>query len=75
MFILEKSRTRKETVKGFWNSHEVHGSGMLILKEKLKWLKQDLKTWNKEAFRDLNRKKQKMIADISILRQKTTRFR
>lgn len=36
-------------------------TGIFVFKEKLKMLKKDLKNWNKNCFRDTNRKKQKRI--------------
>jgi len=44
-------------VERSWKSQEINGQGMWVLKEKLKMLKQDLKTWNKDVFRHLDTKR------------------
>ena len=43
------------------------GCGLVMVKEKLKRLKQDLKIWNKEVFGDTNKEKQRLIENISEL--------
>ena len=43
------------------------GCGLVMVKEKLKRLKQDLKIWNKEFFGDTNKEKQRLIENISEL--------
>ncbi|KAL8533767.1 hypothetical protein ACS0TY_009966 [Phlomoides rotata] len=40
----------REFVMEKWNSYDISGWGGFVLKEKLKLLKADLKTWNKESF-------------------------
>ena len=37
-----------------WDNFDVQGSGIYVLKEKLKKLKTELKIWNKEVFGDVN---------------------
>jgi len=44
----------KDFVKSKWQSYEVQGSGIYVLKEKFKKLKADLKVWNRDTFGNLN---------------------
>jgi len=42
-----------EMVKAKWNSYPVQGIVFMRLKEKLKYLKGDLKVWNMNVFRNI----------------------
>ena len=52
-------------VKKQWDTYNVVGCGLVMVKEKLKRLKQDLKIWNKEVFGETNKEKQRLIENIS----------
>ncbi|XP_057453104.1 uncharacterized protein LOC130744964 [Lotus japonicus] len=49
---------------------QVEGWAAYVLKEKLKILKGELKTWNRDVFEDLNRKKKEVIEKINELEKK-----
>jgi len=53
-----------EMVKMKWNSYPSRGSGFIKIKEKLKWLKRDLKLWNKDVFGNLNTSKKRFLKEI-----------
>lgn len=40
----------REVIENTWNSHQVQGWGGFVVKEKLKYLKGELKKWNREVF-------------------------
>lgn len=57
-------------VQDSWNNLEVHGTGLFVLKEKLKMLKGDLKRWNTDIFGDINSKKKEMVDKINAIELK-----
>ena len=62
----------KELVKGKWNSYEVQGNGISKVKDKLKFLKGDLKEWNKYVFGNLEENKRMIMKEIEKLDVKDT---
>jgi len=57
-------------VESKWKSYSMDRSGIFVLKEKLKFLKRDLKVWNKEIFGNLNLQRKDLIKRISNLDKK-----
>ena len=54
----------REQVKIWWDSYKVTGSPSCVLAKKMKFLKEDLKRWNREVFGHLETKKAKALAVI-----------
>jgi len=52
--VWQSDERVKDFVISKWQRYEVQGSGIYVLKEKLKKLKADLKVWNKDTFGNLN---------------------
>jgi len=52
--VWQKDSRFKDFVRLKWDNFDVQGSGIYVLKEKLKKLKTKLKIWNKEVFGDVN---------------------
>ncbi|XP_068491904.1 uncharacterized protein [Phaseolus vulgaris] len=48
--IWQENKEFEHFIKSKWESYLVQGNEILVLKEKLKMLKSDLKGWNKEVF-------------------------
>jgi len=65
--IWKSDPTFKKTVKQSWETYIGKGNPMIILKEKLKKLKFDLKTWNKEVFGFIGLKKQNLLLQLNAL--------
>ena len=57
----------KEFVKEKWGSYNGQGDNISSLKEKLKYLKADLKVWNKNVFGCLQTNQKQILKDIEIL--------
>jgi len=53
--------------KDKWDSYEVQGNSMSILKDKLKLLKVDLKEWNKNVFGCVESNKRRILSEIEEL--------
>jgi len=64
-WYLERGFNRM--VKDKWQSYSVHGNELIKLKEKLKLLKFDLKSWNKEVFGNRDIAKRKILQEIEAL--------
>jgi len=59
----------KDFFRSKWQSYEVQGSEIYVLKEKFKKLKADLKVWNRDTFRNLNQAGediQRRIQDLDV---------
>jgi len=56
----------KEFVKEKLDSYIVEGNGMIKFKDKLKMLKMDLKSWNREVFRCMDNTKQVVLGRLRI---------
>jgi len=54
-------------VSEWWSSHSFRGWGGYVLKEKVKGLKQRLKVWNKEKFRDIQKKISRIELELNKL--------
>lgn len=50
-----------------WNSYYVQGNGMTNIKDKLKYLKVDLKVWNRDVFGHLETNKKRIMKEIEEL--------
>jgi len=48
--VRHKDSRFREFVRNRWLSYEIQGGGLFVFKEKLKFLKADLKEWNREVF-------------------------
>ncbi|PNX59162.1 cysteine-rich receptor-like protein kinase, partial [Trifolium pratense] len=55
----------KNFVDSSWKSYNVKGKKAFVLKEKLKMLKESLKSWNKEVFGILDLNIEKTVKDIN----------
>ncbi|WMV31904.1 hypothetical protein MTR67_025289 [Solanum verrucosum] len=60
-----------DMVKKWWQGYIVNGSPDFILSQKLKFLKKDLVTWNKEVFGKLNSRISKAMDDLLLTEQAT----
>ncbi|KAH1241717.1 hypothetical protein GmHk_07G019230 [Glycine max] len=69
-WLSEKSF--KETVISCWTSNQQPGWGSYVLKEKIKRLKQKLKTWNMEQFGDTLRKVKTIEEQLNKLEEDTS---
>ncbi|KAL6338115.1 hypothetical protein AAG906_010684 [Vitis piasezkii] len=56
----------KDLVRNWWEGYNVQGSCSYILDAKLKALKQDLKSWNKEVFGNVSSKKLEALAQLGL---------
>ncbi|XP_068476937.1 uncharacterized protein [Phaseolus vulgaris] len=54
-------------VKDKWNSYPAQGSGFFRFKEKLKFLKGDLKVWNRDVFGNIHTSKKRILQEIEDL--------
>ncbi|XP_068504066.1 uncharacterized protein [Phaseolus vulgaris] len=57
----------KDLVKGKWNNYDVQENRMSKLKDKLKFLKGDLKEWNRCVFGNLEESKSRITMEIEKL--------
>jgi len=55
--VWQKDARFKELVKNKWESYDIRGNGLYVLKEKLKRLKFDIRNWNKYVFGDVNKQR------------------
>lgn len=55
--VWQTDKAFEEFVKKHWANYNVLGNGLVMLKEKLKRIKHDLKIWNKEVFGHINKEK------------------
>ncbi|WMV47268.1 hypothetical protein MTR67_040653, partial [Solanum verrucosum] len=58
-----------DSVKNWWSSYEVGGSPDFVLVQKLKYLKKDISTWNKEVFGKLEEQRSQALNDLTNLEQ------
>jgi len=63
---LKEPRFR-DMVKEKWDSYEVQGNSMSVLKDKLKLLKADLKVWNINVFGCVESHKRRILSEIEEL--------
>lgn len=54
-------------VDKWWASYEVNGWVTYVIKEKLKYLKRDLRKWHKECFGDVQQKTNDVVQKINDL--------
>ena len=64
-WFLERGFNNMVKVK--WKSYSVQGNGIWKLKEKLKLLKIDLKSWNKDVFGNLHTTKGRVVQELEEL--------
>ncbi|WMV33011.1 hypothetical protein MTR67_026396 [Solanum verrucosum] len=58
-----------DSVKNWWSSYEVEGNPDFVLVQKLKYLKKDISTWNKEVFGKLEEQRSQALNDLTNLEQ------
>jgi len=56
-----------EMVKDKWKSYSVQGSVFMMIKEKMKRLKGDLKVWNRDVFGNIHTIKKRILQEIEDL--------
>ena len=64
-WFLERGFSRM--VQDKWRSYSVQGYGLTKIKEKLKLLKSDLKSWNRDVFGNLDSTKRRILQDVEAL--------
>ncbi|XP_070026635.1 uncharacterized protein [Nicotiana sylvestris] len=62
-----------EKLKRWWQSYSFTGSADFILMQKLKTLKKDITTWNKEEFRKLETKRTRALTELLALEHEQER--
>jgi len=65
--VWQKDVRFKELVRTKWESYDIRGNGLYVLKEKLKRLKFDIRNWNKYVFGDVNKQKVELEKRIQVL--------
>jgi hypothetical protein len=65
-----KSEGFVDKVQGWWSTYSFKGPPSRVLARKLKALKEDLKTWNRNVFGDVSLKKNRAMDDILKLDEK-----
>ncbi|XP_068479069.1 uncharacterized protein [Phaseolus vulgaris] len=65
--IWQEDKEFVNFVKSKWESYLVQGNKILVLKEKLKMLKSDLKGWNKDVFGYTDKLKLEILRKIQVL--------
>jgi len=56
-----------EMVKDKWTSYSAKGNALMVIKDKLKWLKGDLKTWNRDVFGNIETSKKMILQELEAL--------
>lgn len=56
-----------------WEAFEVNSSACFVLKEKLKYLKNEMKRWNRECFGNIDSSINNIVEDIKVLDDKGER--
>lgn len=59
-----KAKGFVDMVKQCWDSYQFLSTPSFILANKLKWLKLDLKRWNKEVFGNIVERKKSLLEEI-----------
>ncbi|XP_068485324.1 uncharacterized protein [Phaseolus vulgaris] len=54
-------------VKDRWSAYPAQGNSFMKVKDKLKWLKGDLKVWNRDTFGNMETKKKRILQEIEDL--------
>jgi len=65
--VWQKDSRFKELVRNKWESYDIRGNNLYVLKEKLKRLKFDIRNWNKYVFGDVNKQRvelEKRVQDL-----------
>ena len=57
-------------IRGRWSHYSYSGMPSFVLCQKLKALKEDLKLWNKQIFRDVGLKRQQLQHELQSLDDK-----
>ncbi|XP_068472510.1 uncharacterized protein [Phaseolus vulgaris] len=57
----------KELVRTKWETYDIKGNGLYVLKEKWKRLKFDIRNWKKFVFGDVNKQRVKLEKRIQVL--------
>ena len=64
---MAQSEGFSNLIKKWWEEVEVEGFASFVFARKLKFVKQGLKKWNKEVFRDVMLRKYKMLDSVNAL--------
>ncbi|XP_068503598.1 uncharacterized protein [Phaseolus vulgaris] len=54
-------------VKDKWTSYPTQGNAFIVFKKKLKWLKGDLKSWNRDVFGNIETSKKMILQELETL--------
>ena len=54
-------------VKDKWTSYSAQGNALMVIKDKLKWLKGDLKIWNRDVFGNIKTSKKMILQELEAL--------
>jgi len=65
--IWQENKEFEDCVRSKWDNYLVQGNEILVLKEKLKMLKSDLKGWNKDVFGYTDKIKYEILRKIQEL--------
>ncbi|XP_068503760.1 uncharacterized protein [Phaseolus vulgaris] len=65
--IWQEDKEFENFIKSKWESYVVQGNEIIVLKEKLKMLKSDLKGWNKDVFGHIDKIKIDILRNIQEL--------
>jgi len=65
--IWQEDKEFENFIKSKWESYVVQGNEIIVLKEKLKMLKSDLKGWNKDVFGHTEKIKLDILRNIQEL--------
>ena len=68
--VWKKNVRFKELVRTKWESYVIRGNGLYVLKEKLKRLKFDIRSWKKSIFGDVNKERVELEKRIQVLDEK-----
>ncbi|XP_068487034.1 uncharacterized protein [Phaseolus vulgaris] len=64
-WIMERGFTG--LVKDKWSSYSAQGNALIVIKEKLKQLKGDLKVWNRDVFSNIDTSKKPILKELEAL--------
>ena len=65
--IWQEDKEFENFIKSKWENYMVQGNEILVLKEKLKMLKSDMKGWNKDVFGHVDKIKLEILRNIQEL--------
>jgi len=68
--MYQKDVRFNELVRTKWESYDIRGNGLYVLKKRLKRLKFDIRNWNKYVFGDVNKQIVELEKRIQVLNGK-----